>query len=835
MKRILLSLLLIAGVLNSYSQAITVNTTTYTVPQLVQDVLFSNPSGGTNSCVGTISNITWSTGTNFSSTNGIGYFQNTNPNFPLNSGVILSTGNVMNAPGPNNSTLSDGGFGWPGDNQLFNYIQGLGIDPGLTSYNNATVLEFDFTPLTNQMSFDFLFVSEEYGTFQCTFSDAFAFFLTNVTAGTPPTNLALVPSTTTPISVITIRDNAFNGGCPSVNPGYFGSFNGPPNDLNSATDFNGETVLMTATSAVIPNNVYHIKLVIADRNDNALDSAVFLGAGSFDIGSANITGTGQYDGLGDFSGTNAICASEALTIQASTTPIVGATYSWTFNTGTIPGATGHTLDVTQEGEYCVTITYPSGCQQTDCVIVEYIPGLDLGTPNDLTVCANPFDLTQNTPVILNGLSNTLTFHHTLFEAQELIAPISNPSNYIGFDGEIIYAAVEDDMTGCIAITQFTLHINPLLCTSDPIPNPPPTLTLCENSFGSGTANFDFTPQTAIVLGTYPAADYTVSYHLSQNDANNDINAINPITSFSGTNGQTIYVRLEDNSDPTSFGTTSFQLVVNPLPTATISGTTSICSGNNTVITFNGTPNATVTYTVDGSPNQTIVLNGAGTNTVTTPNLTANSTYTLVSVLNNTTNCTRAITGSAVVTVNPLPTVTISGTTSICSGNTAVITFTGTPNAVVTYNINSNPNQTVTLSGTGIATLTTPVLTSSVTYNLVSVVNPATTCSQTQTGSAIVTVVPLPFVAISGTATICSGDSTTISFNGSPFTTVTYTVNNGPNQTITTDASGSAGLLTGPLTVTTTYTLVSVQDGSGNTPACGQPQTGSATVTVNTAP
>jgi len=189
------------------------------VPQLVQNVLFG-ATGSAASCAGTISNITWSTGTNFGSTNGIGYFTNTNPSFPLTNGVILSTGSATAAPGPNSATQSNGTFTWTGDPQLFNYIQGLGIDPGLTSYNNATILEFDFVPLSTTMSFDFLFGSEEYGTFQCDFSDAFAFFLTNVTAASAPVNLALVPGTTDPISVTTIRDDANNSTCTSSNPTF---------------------------------------------------------------------------------------------------------------------------------------------------------------------------------------------------------------------------------------------------------------------------------------------------------------------------------------------------------------------------------------------------------------------------------------------------------------------------------------------------------------------------------------------------------------------------------------------------------------------------------------
>lgn len=65
-------------------------------------------------------------------------------------------------------------------------------------------------------------------------------------------------------------------------------------------------------------------------------------------------------------------------------------------------------------------------------------------------------------------------------------------------------------------------------------------------------------------------------------------------------------------------------------TATISAN-SICSGNSGIVTFNGTPNAIVTFSVDGGFNQTITLNSSGSFVLTTPPLTSNSTYTLVSI------------------------------------------------------------------------------------------------------------------------------------------------------------------------------------------------------------
>ncbi|MBA3987144.1 MAG: hypothetical protein H0X63_11360, partial [Flavobacteriales bacterium] len=74
---------------------ISVDVTTYTHEELITDVLINN------SCA-IVGNITSSTGTDFGSLNGIGYFENTNPNFPIQDGLILMTGNVLQAPGPNN-------------------------------------------------------------------------------------------------------------------------------------------------------------------------------------------------------------------------------------------------------------------------------------------------------------------------------------------------------------------------------------------------------------------------------------------------------------------------------------------------------------------------------------------------------------------------------------------------------------------------------------------------------------------------------------------------------------------------------------------------------------
>jgi uncharacterized repeat protein (TIGR01451 family) len=255
------------------------NTTQYTVPQLVNDVLINSPCS-------TTANITWATGT-IPNTNGIGYFNKGNSDFPFQQGIILSTGSAAAVVGPNTTTLSGGGL--LGDADL-SAILAAQTPPVMGILRNATKLEFDFVAVSNQINFNFLFASEEYGPFQCAFGDAFAFILTDLTAGTPPVNLAVIPGTNVPVTIFNIRDGQYNAGCPSSNLAYFGNYYAnPAGVLGAPINFNGITVPMTAGATVIPGNSYHIKMVIADYQDEFYDSAVFLQGGSFNFGEDHCT------------------------------------------------------------------------------------------------------------------------------------------------------------------------------------------------------------------------------------------------------------------------------------------------------------------------------------------------------------------------------------------------------------------------------------------------------------------------------------------------------------------------------------------------------------------
>jgi gliding motility-associated-like protein len=722
MKKNTLSALLLffCGIL--FSQTINVNTTTYTVPQLVQNVLINSPCAQ-------VSNITWRSGNAAGTTNGIGYFSNSNPNFPMSSGVVMVSGNVSSVPGPNNNIQSNGN--WSGDTQLFNYINTFDIapatpgfqalDPGLTDYNDASIIEFDFLPFTNNMSFNFLFASEEYGTFQCSFSDAFAFFLTNTVTNTT-TNLALIPGGTTPIAVTTIRDNAFNGGCSSENISFFDSFNGGANAASSAINFEGQTVSMTAASTVVANNLYHIKLVIADRNDNSYDSAVFIEGGSFNVGVANITypiglgGSYTQDML--VSNGQAICPSETRVISTGLDPN-NFDFVWTRN-GTNLNIDAPSITVSQPGTYCVNASVPGGgtCSQTDCIVVEYFTGFPINnTPGNMTVCNANVNLTSQNTVILSGLDpsvHDVEYYFSMADAQASNNPIPGGVFVAAIGTTPIVAKVINVFAACPEYANFNVIYG--VCT---IPTVQPSdLVLCDDSSNNGVEIFNLSTQTPVVLGPLNNANYTVTYHLSQAAADAGTGAISPINAYSNiSNPQTIYIRVVQNSDTTIFNSSkSFLLRVVPQPVvSSFTGTTTICSGSFTDLTFTGTPNATVTYS-DGTTNQTVLLNGSG-QAIVSVSPTSITTYSLVNIaINGTPGCTNPATGSVVITLASDNTVSAaSSSPTLCvnsaltpithttTGATGIGTATGLP-AGVTASWSGN---TITISGTPTTTVGSP--------------------------------------------------------------------------------------------------------------------------------
>lgn len=435
-------------------------TTKYNSTQLVEDILLKTKCAS-------ITNVSSSSGNNFGSVYGIGYFEKAQSNFPFQNGIILSSGNILSAPGPNDFTkpLSEGGseennpINWPGDSDLENIIDPV-IGESMNS-RNASVLEFDFIPLTDTIKFNFLFASEEYGAFQCYYSDAFAFLLTDTTTNTT-TNLAVVPGTSDPISVVTIRNQKYNSNCESKNVNYFDTFYGPNGfpPLGAPVNYNGITKPMVATSTVIPGNQYHIKLVIADRRDNNLDSAVFLEGGSFDIGNIDLGA--------DLSGENALCKGET-TLLVANLDENQYSFTWLKDNLEIPNETGKTLLVSEPGVYTINARYgETTCFTSDSITVGYNFEQNPGTPDTLVYCnssnSGVFDLTQNNQKILAPYSNTYNIDYYVSEsdANNNSNKITNPTTFINTNNpQNIFARIYNSNNSCYTITSFQIKVEDL--------------------------------------------------------------------------------------------------------------------------------------------------------------------------------------------------------------------------------------------------------------------------------------------------------------------------------------------------------------------------------------
>lgn len=201
-----------------------------------------------------ITNVTF-TGSNQS----IGYFNGINTNLGLDSGIVMSTGRVVDAIGPNNSETVGDDLGLPGDPQL-NIISG-------NTTQDAAALTLDFTAVGDTFSFQFVFGSEEYIEFaNSNFNDAFAFLITGPMPGGGNynnTNIALLPGTTTPVTINNVNN--------IVNSQYF-----VDNAGGQSIQYDGFTTVLEATAGVIPDSTYSLKIVIADVFDGAYDSGVFL-------------------------------------------------------------------------------------------------------------------------------------------------------------------------------------------------------------------------------------------------------------------------------------------------------------------------------------------------------------------------------------------------------------------------------------------------------------------------------------------------------------------------------------------------------------------------------
>lgn len=335
--------------------------------------------------------------------------------------------------------------------------------------------------------------------------------------------------------------------------------------------------------------------------------------------------------------------------------------------------------------------------------------------------------------------------------------------------------------------------------------------------------------------------------------------LNDVTPYSGVFTKTLVIKnVHDTLNSSLFkckidtnkvsinSSDSAKLSVNSLPTASIKGSTSVCQNASpqsiTLEGANGTAPYTFRYKINGVSQTPVTTTVGNSVKLTVPtNNAGNYTYSLFFVVDaSTTACAQTQSDSASITVNPLPTATISASvSSVCqNASSPNITFTGvngTNPFTFTYKIGSGSPQTIkTTSGNSVNLPVPTNISGSFTYTLISVMDGSSTnCIQSQSGAVTVTVNALPTASIAGSTNVCQNTSppsiSLLGANGTAPYTFNYKID-GVSQTPLNTPSGSSNA---SLTVSTgtprtsIYSLVSVVDANG----CSQTQSGSATITI----
>lgn len=476
------------------------------------------------------------------------YFNSGSGAFPFSEGIVLSTSPGKNAAGPYNASESIGeqNGNWKGDADL---NKALSYDTS----TQATVLEFDFVALTNSISFNYIFASNEYQTYYpCEFSDGFAFLIKEAGSSDDYKNLAILPNTNTPVSSTTVHPKINSviiagqtyDGCEALNESFFNGYSTP----NSPINYAGRTIVMNAQTAVIPNKTYHLKLVIADDATRQYNSAVFIEAGSFtskiNFGSDRTTANN-----------NPACIGESITLD---TQLESSQYTFKWfkkdasnNFIQIPLHSGATYEVQDTGEYKVEAALNgTSCISTGEIKIEYASEI-ASTNTSLLQCDDDtdgittFNLTKVDAIVKNNNVQITTtgYYESLPNAQNKTNPILTPEKYTNKNQDQIVFIRLENKYGCFKIAEVTLKIS-----NTTIPAQSPFSICDEDENQDGLYQFDLASEVTPQLITGLPNNLKVNYFLNTTDAITETNPLpNPFkntTPFT----QLIYAKVVNGTD-----------------------------------------------------------------------------------------------------------------------------------------------------------------------------------------------------------------------------------------------------------------------------------------------
>lgn len=307
--------------------------------------------------------------------------------------------------------------------------------------------------------------------------------------------------------------------------------------------------------------------------------------------------------------------------------------------------------------------------------------LDL-TGTDFTVTVNPLPMYENLPPIelcdfnnpgdeeelflldipeiiagQNGVEYTI--HELLVDAENDVNALegdpNNPNLEISFTNasnpQILYIRAEDEVTGCFTIIPLELHVLPI-----PVVIQPSNLEECDTTENEGFAQFNLTDIETELLGSQNPANFSITYFLSQAEAETPGTPINSPEAYENSviDGETIFVRVETNGDSDCFAITSFDIVVNSSPNTSFEMTATCDDATATILGDTGGA-----FSFYQTPTDVAVINPTDGEIT---NVTQGETYVIAYTINGT-DCSAFETFS--VTIPSLPNVMTPSNLQVC--------------------------------------------------------------------------------------------------------------------------------------------------------------------------
>jgi gliding motility-associated-like protein len=463
-----------------------------------------------------------------------------------------------------------------------------------------------------------------------------------------------------------------------------------------------------------------------------------------------------------------VCQGSSTTVTATPGTAGTYNYTWTVPAGATPPGNVASFSTSVAGQYCVVIqnttTNCSSASVCGTVTVNPLPTVTVNSPS---VCEGSSTTVTATP----GTAGTYNYTWTV------PAGATPPGNVASFSTSVAGQY-------CVVIQNTTTNCSSASVCGTVTVNPLPTVTVnspsvCQGSSTTVTA----TPGTA---GTY---NYTWTVPAGATPPGN-------VASFSTSVAGQYCVVIQNTTTNCSSASVCGTVTVNPLPTVTVNSP-SVCEGSSTTVT--ATPGTAGTYNYTW----TVPAGATPPGNVASFSTSVAGQYCVV-IQNTTTNCSSAsVCGT--VTVNPLPTATISYNSPFCISNSTAqnVTITGT-GAYTDGTYSATPTGLSIDANTGAIT---PSASTANTYTVTYTIPASGGCAPIPvTTSVVITNAITPVTGFSYTTPICKNG-----INPTPITTAGFTSGGTYTSTPGLTLNNSTGEITlsssiaGPYTITYTVT------------------------------